>query len=100
MDPASVDWAAVVRVSPIAAAIVSPRGEWLEVNPALTALIGYPREELFARTLGSITYPDDVDRDLSQLRAVLSGEIASSSCARSRRRRERRSGSPSGRRAR
>jgi PAS domain S-box-containing protein len=50
-------------------------GQWLMVNSALCALVGYTEEELMAVTYRDITHPDDLDADLAFFRRMLHGEI-------------------------
>ncbi len=52
-------------------------GRWLRVNTRLCEKLGYPREELLARSFQDITHPDDLDIDLACVRQMLDGEIAS-----------------------
>jgi PAS domain S-box-containing protein len=54
---------------------VAPDGRWLLVNQTLCNIVGYAREELLERTFQDITYPDDVDADLEQVRRILAREI-------------------------
>lgn len=59
----------------IGMALVGTDGQWLQVNPALCALVGYTEQELLATTFQAITHPDDLDADLAFLRQMLAGEI-------------------------
>ncbi|CAA9455648.1 MAG: hypothetical protein AVDCRST_MAG14-1569 [uncultured Rubrobacteraceae bacterium] len=54
---------------------VSPEGRWLNVNDRLCEIVGYSREELFAKTFPEITHPEDLNADLAQIRRMLVGEI-------------------------
>lgn len=63
--------------SPIGMAMVGLDGRLLHVNPKLCELLGYPREELLERTFVELTYPDDVDADVSNVRRLLAGETRS-----------------------
>jgi PAS domain S-box-containing protein len=52
-------------------------GRFLRVNERLCSITGYDSEELLACTVGQITHPDDVARDIEHERRVTSGTIAS-----------------------
>jgi len=55
---------------------VAPDGRWLRVNSLLCQILGYSREELLRLSFQDITHPDDLTRDLDQLRQLLAGEIS------------------------
>ncbi len=61
----------------IGLAITSLDKGWIEVNAALCATLGYPRDELLGLSWTELTHPDDLDADLSQFHRMLDGEIAS-----------------------
>lgn len=63
--------------APIGMALVGLDGRWLRVNRALRNMLGYDEETLLAKTFLDVTYPDDLDADLSHVRALLGGETAS-----------------------
>lgn len=65
----------IFEQAPIGMAVVGPDGRWLRVNPALCAIVGYPEEELLAKTFQDITHPEDLDTDLGKVERVLSGAI-------------------------
>jgi len=56
---------------------VSLDGYFVEVNQYFCDLLGYTREEMLSKTFQDVTHPDDIQRDLKQLRRALSGEIES-----------------------
>lgn len=62
--------------APIGIALVSTKGEWLEVNEALPNIIGYSHDELMNMTFQQITHPDDLDLDLDYVKRMLAGEIS------------------------
>jgi two-component system cell cycle sensor histidine kinase/response regulator CckA len=64
-----------VHHSAVGMALTTTDGRWIEVNPALSRLVGYTREELLARTFRDITHPDDLPGDLEGQRRLLAGEI-------------------------
>lgn len=66
-----------MEYSAIGIALVSLKGEWLKVNPAICKIVGYSETELLATDFQTITHPDDLESDLGYLNEVLSGEIAS-----------------------
>jgi two-component system cell cycle sensor histidine kinase/response regulator CckA len=57
----------------IGIAITSPTTEWLDVNEKFCTLLGYTREELLEATWPALTHPDDLDKDTTLFREVLSG---------------------------
>ncbi|MDR3678861.1 MAG: PAS domain S-box protein [Flavipsychrobacter sp.] len=61
--------------SGIGMALVSLKGNLMDVNPHLLQLLGYSKEELIAKTFQEITYPDDLEADLALLHRVLKGEL-------------------------
>jgi PAS domain S-box-containing protein len=63
--------------APIGIGLVAPDGRWLQVNRALTQIVGYSEEELLSTTFQAITHPDDVDADLEQVRRMLDRSIES-----------------------
>jgi two-component system cell cycle sensor histidine kinase/response regulator CckA len=64
--------------SPIGMALSGPDGSWLQVNPALCAMLGYGREQLLDMTFQAVTHPDDRALSAEHMRRLLSGE--SSAC--------------------
>ncbi|HZY37140.1 MAG TPA: PAS domain S-box protein [Mucilaginibacter sp.] len=60
--------------SGIGMAIVSLKGEWLEVNPYLLQMLGYTQEELSKKTFQEITYPNDLKKDMAFVAQLLRGE--------------------------
>jgi PAS domain S-box-containing protein len=61
--------------SPIGMAIVAPDGAWIEVNPALCKIVGYTHDELLGSNFQAITHPDDLGRDLDNLKQMLARGI-------------------------
>jgi PAS domain S-box-containing protein/diguanylate cyclase (GGDEF)-like protein len=59
----------------IGMALVGRDGRWLQVNRSLCEMVGYPEEELLKKTFQDITHPDDLEKDLEQVRRLLAGEI-------------------------
>jgi diguanylate cyclase (GGDEF)-like protein/PAS domain S-box-containing protein len=49
--------------APIGQAVVSPEGRFLDVNNALCEILGYKRETLLARTIQSLTLPEDLKQE-------------------------------------
>jgi PAS domain S-box-containing protein len=65
-----------MQQAPIGMALVTTDGRWLEVNPALCAIVGYTREELLVLNFQSITHPDDRLTDENSLGRLVSRELA------------------------
>lgn len=61
--------------APIGMATVALDGRWLQVNSALSDIVGYDQETLLRMTFQDITHPDDLAIDLEQLRRTIRGEI-------------------------
>lgn len=61
----------------IGMALVSSEGHWLQVNRSLCEMVGYSKQQLLATNFQAITHPDDLEKDLSLMQQVLSGEIRS-----------------------
>jgi PAS domain S-box-containing protein len=64
-----------MHYSPIGMALVSASGEYLEVNPALCAIVGYSADELLATGFESITHPDDYPADVVATQRMLDREV-------------------------
>src|SRR5205814_3200609 len=63
--------------SAIGMALVLPDGKFLRVNRELSKITGYPEEELLVLTFQDITYPGDLEEDISYLKQTLNGTIDS-----------------------
>ena len=63
--------------APIGLAIIGLDGSWQRVNPALCNLLGYTEDELHETNFQSLTHPDDLEADLSQLNLLMQGAIPS-----------------------
>lgn len=61
--------------APIGMALVAIDGGWLEVNQAFCDFLGYSEDELCRTTWQALTYPDDLDADLSFVEATVAGRI-------------------------
>ena len=59
----------------IGIALVAIDGRLLRVNRKLAAIVGFMPEELLVMSFQEMTHPDDLDRDLSQVRRMLAHEI-------------------------
>lgn len=64
-----------MEYSAIGMALVSPQGNWLQVNQSLCSTLGYPAEALKKLTFQQITHPDDLHSDLQQLQRLVAGDI-------------------------
>ncbi|MDQ3798203.1 MAG: EAL domain-containing protein [Acidobacteriota bacterium] len=56
-------------------ALISPEGEWLQVNESLCNILGYTEEELLENGFQAITHPGDLGNDLANLYQLLEGRI-------------------------
>lgn len=62
--------------APQGMALVSPQGQWLEVNDELCRMLGYSRAELLQLDFQSLTHPDDLQNDQHSLEELLAGRIS------------------------
>ncbi|MEO8011784.1 MAG: EAL domain-containing protein, partial [Dokdonella sp.] len=67
----------VMEHSAVAMALVALDGQWLQVNSALSELLGYSADELRALTFQQLTHPQDLDADLQLLNDLVDGRVAS-----------------------
>lgn len=56
-------------------ALVALDGSWLKINTTVCDLLGYTRNEFFARSQRDITHPDDLNLDQELAQRLLDGEI-------------------------
>ncbi len=63
--------------APIGIGLVSPGGNWLKVNFALTEILGYSEEDFLATDFQSITLPADLGLTLVKVHELLAGKIPS-----------------------
>lgn len=61
--------------APVGIAHVAKDGRWLRVNRTLCEFLGYSRDQLAELDFQSITHPDDLADDESQVAALLEGRI-------------------------
>jgi PAS domain S-box-containing protein len=62
--------------APIGIAEVDASGQFVRINAALSAIIGYAPEELVGRSFIDLTHPEDRDDDAEQYARQVRGEIA------------------------
>jgi diguanylate cyclase (GGDEF)-like protein/PAS domain S-box-containing protein len=60
----------------IGKALVGLDGCWMEVNPALCALLGYSEKELLAISFQDLTHPEDLKVDVDYVQQMLKGRIS------------------------
>lgn len=61
--------------SAIGMALVSLEGKWLKVNNSFCNILGYSKLEMMGLTFQDITYHDDLNTDLANVKRMLAGEI-------------------------
>ncbi len=61
--------------STIGMVLVSTEGKLLKVNRNLCQIFGYTEEELLTKTFQELTYPDDLEADLSLFNSLIEGHI-------------------------
>jgi diguanylate cyclase (GGDEF)-like protein/PAS domain S-box-containing protein len=63
--------------APIGQALVDPSGRFLDANPKLCSILGFPKEELVQLKSQTITAPEDIAKDQEFLRDIAKGKIDS-----------------------
>lgn len=61
----------------VGTAMTSPEKGWIEVNQHLCEILGYSENELTRLTWSELTYPADLEADLTLFQKVLNGKIDS-----------------------
>jgi PAS domain S-box-containing protein len=61
----------------VGVAHIAPDGRWLRVNGALCRILGYPADELLAKSFQDVTYRDDLAADLVQVELMCDGKLDS-----------------------
>ena len=61
----------------IGMALVTVDGRFIQVNPALCAIVGYREDELLRTTFREITHPDHLETDRELMRQLLANDIPS-----------------------
>jgi len=69
-------FASAFDYSGIGMALISPSGQWLDVNNVICRQTGYTKDELLKLTFQDITYPEDLEMDLRLVRQMLKKEIS------------------------
>ncbi len=55
--------------------LVATNGRFISVNDALCSMLGYTKEELLRISVRKLAYPEDLKKDLDELRLLLQGKI-------------------------
>jgi len=63
--------------APVGMALITPQGQWLQVNGRLLKLLGYSRDEILRTSLRELTHSEDRKLEAPHARKLLSKEIAS-----------------------
>ncbi len=63
--------------APVGIVLVSPNGQWLQVNQGICAMLGYTSEELLGRIFRDTTHPDDLEANLELLQGLMAGKSTS-----------------------
>lgn len=56
---------------------LTPDLRWLRANEALCRILGYPVDELLTKSMQDISYPDDLDAELTNIQLLRAGAINS-----------------------
>lgn len=66
-----------IENAPIGMGVTTLDGGFIQVNHALSEIVGYEKEELEARSLLELTYPEDRAKCMAQLQRLQNGELDS-----------------------
>jgi diguanylate cyclase (GGDEF)-like protein/PAS domain S-box-containing protein len=61
--------------APIGMNLLDLDGRFMQVNRAFCEITGYEPHQLEGKTVQSLTHPEDLERDLQQMRRMMAGEI-------------------------
>ncbi|MHB8668229.1 MAG: GGDEF/EAL domain-containing response regulator [Burkholderiales bacterium] len=67
---------AIFDQAPIAMALLDRQGHLTISNSPLSQLVGYSNDELSKMTFGDFTYPEDLEKDLTQFTGLIEGKIS------------------------
>lgn len=68
-------FASAFTYAAIGMALVALDGTWMAVNPAMTRILGYSKEEFIRLSFQDITHPEDLSADLLYVKRMIEGEI-------------------------
>lgn len=77
MNTDHVLYESAFKFAPIGMAMVSLEGKFLKVNQSLCDLLGFTGPELLKTDFQTITFPEDLETDLSYVNKALAGEFSS-----------------------
>ncbi|MBF0343997.1 MAG: GAF domain-containing protein [Nitrospirae bacterium] len=67
----------IFEQAPLGVAIIaSHTGKFIQINETYCNIVGYSKDELLGLTFQYITYPEDVQPDLDNMKRLISGEIS------------------------
>jgi PAS domain S-box-containing protein len=69
-------FASAFDYSGVGMALLDAEGNWVDANKVLCQMTGYSKEELLKLTHKDITFPEDVDKDATQIAKMLRSEIS------------------------
>ena len=75
LDHERLRFRATFEQAAVGMAHIALDGRFLRVNRRLCEITGYTEQELLARTVSSITHPDDLSPDLDQQARLVRGEV-------------------------
>jgi diguanylate cyclase (GGDEF)-like protein/PAS domain S-box-containing protein len=75
-SPSDERYRHVFEDGPIGIWLVDGNLRTLEMNPAMSQMLGYTAEELGQRTFADVTHPDDLQSNLAMAAQLIAGEIS------------------------
>jgi PAS domain S-box-containing protein len=71
------NYRSLINNAAVGIAHVSLDGDWIFMNSKMTEILGYTMEDLMQKTFQDITHPDDIEKDLKKVKALIEGKAPS-----------------------
>jgi PAS domain S-box-containing protein len=65
----------IINKSPVGVSTTDLEGHYIDVNPALCKIIGYPRDEMINKHFNQFAHPDDAEKNRKKFEDLIHGKI-------------------------